>query len=101
MQCFCDKNWWHMDETCATPGAHWMQYPYACPTDYLYWPGRFTDDPDEFGPPIGFRVPSFLEHPDLPRAVKARGRPCFCLQLCDQHEASAFMPQGGACRVLF
>ena len=72
VQCFCDKNWWHMDETCATPGAHWMHYPYACPTDYLYWPGRFTDDPDKHGPAIGFRVPSFLQHPDLPRAVKAR-----------------------------
>ena len=72
MQCYCDHNWWHMDETCATPGAHWMHYPYACPTDYLYWPGRFTDEPEKYGPAIGFRVPSFLEHPDLPRAVKAR-----------------------------
>ena len=70
VQCFCDKNWWHMDDTCATPGAHEVRYPYACPTDYLYWPGRFTDSPAEHGPAIDFRVPSFLEHPDLPRAVK-------------------------------
>ena len=48
-----------MDETCATPGAHWMHYPYACPTDYLYWPARFADEPGKHGP-------------DLPRAVKAR-----------------------------
>ena len=61
-----------MDETCATPGAHEVRYPYACPTDYLYWPGRFTDAPDKHGPAIDFRVPSFLEHPDLPRAVKVR-----------------------------
>ena len=32
--------------------------------------GRAADDPKTWGPPIDFRVYSFLQHPDLPAAVK-------------------------------
>lgn len=62
MSCFCDKNWYMTDDQCHTPGASELRYPYVCPADYLFWPGRFED----------FRVYSFLDHPAMPGSVKAR-----------------------------
>ncbi len=70
MRCFCDKNWYMTDDQCHTPGAHELRFPYPCPADYLFWPGRAADDPEKWGPPLDFRVYSFLDHPNMPKSVK-------------------------------
>ena len=47
--------------------------PGCSPTDYLFQPDRFRDDPAQFGPPLDFREPSFLDNPRTPAAVKVCG----------------------------
>lgn len=68
--CFCDKNWYMMDDQCHTPGVQELKYPYNCPMDYIFWPGRFMENNTFFGPPIDYRVHTFMDHPLFPDHVK-------------------------------
>jgi hypothetical protein len=81
MSCFCDKNWYHLDELCRTPGARNMILPVTCPLDYVFMPEHFDDAPEEWGPPIHIRVYSFLDDPRLPASVKVPGGVLYLLCL--------------------
>ncbi|GAB4815828.1 hypothetical protein N2152v2_002874 [Parachlorella kessleri] len=68
-QCFCEKIWYAVVK-CRVVDAQGLQFPINCPTDYVFEPHHFSDDPSQFGTPLDFREPSFLDNPRTPPEVK-------------------------------
>ncbi|GAB4816673.1 hypothetical protein N2152v2_003719 [Parachlorella kessleri] len=66
--CYCERIW-HAVKKCRMWEAQDEQFPIQCPTDYLFDPDHWQDDPDHMTP-IDFREPSFLDNPRTPDSVK-------------------------------
>jgi hypothetical protein len=86
---------------CSPALSAWVPLPCCSPTDYLFQPDNFRDDPSKFGTPLDFREPSFLDNPRTPAAVKVTARRallavCTCSGSRLQNGQQRFPPSVGA-----
>ncbi|KAL4447412.1 hypothetical protein ABPG75_004631 [Micractinium tetrahymenae] len=68
-QCWCEKIWYGVVR-CRVVSSPDMPLPVTCPQDYLFQPGNYADSPDQWGPPLDLREPSFLDNKRTPAEVK-------------------------------
>ncbi|PSC67546.1 ribosomal large subunit pseudouridine synthase D [Micractinium conductrix] len=49
--CYCEKIWYGVVR-CRAVASQAMPLPVTCPQDYVFHPGQYSDDPDQWGPPV-------------------------------------------------
>ncbi|PSC76256.1 glycosyltransferase family 77 isoform A [Micractinium conductrix] len=67
--CYCEKIWYSVVR-CRTAEAQNMTLPVPCPQDYLFVPGNYADEPQQFGTALDLRESFFLDNERTPAAVK-------------------------------